>query len=50
MLYFFHGRGAVVVSHGIVKQRAAVPAREINLAVKRKKAFERDASRHTYEE
>lgn len=50
MLYFFHGREAVVVSHGIVKQRAAVPAREIDLAVKRKKAFEKDVSRHTHEE
>lgn len=29
MLYFFHGRAAVVVSHGLVKERE-VPAREIN--------------------
>ena len=28
MLYFFHGREAVVVSHGISKQRPDVPAQE----------------------
>ncbi|MBM3811173.1 MAG: hypothetical protein FJW20_06005 [Acidimicrobiia bacterium] len=35
MLYFFHGRRAVVVSHGIVKERA-VPSREMDLAIRRK--------------
>jgi phage-related protein len=35
MLYFFHGRAAVIVSHGLVKERA-VPPREIDLAVRRK--------------
>ena len=33
MLYFFHGRTAAVVSHGITKQRAAVPPKEIEKAV-----------------
>lgn len=47
MLYFFHGRAAVVVSHGIVKERA-VPAREIDLAVKRKKIFESNPDRHRF--
>jgi hypothetical protein len=49
MLYFFHGREVVVLSHGIVKQRV-VPPREIDLAVKRKREFERSPLRHTHEE
>ena len=48
MLYFFHGRLAVVVSHGIVKERA-VPPREIDLAVKRKKSFESDPDKHGFQ-
>jgi hypothetical protein len=48
MLYFFHGRAAVVVSHGIVKERA-VPPREIDLAVKRKKAFQADPDKHRFQ-
>ena len=48
MLYFFHGRLAVVVSHGIVKERA-VPPREIDLAVKRKLTFESDPDKHGFQ-
>lgn len=47
MLYFFHGRLAVVVSHGLVKERA-VPPRDIDLAVKRKARFEAKPDRHTF--
>ena len=46
MLYFFHGRTAVVVSHGLVKERV-VPPGEIDLAVRRKMKFERDPEAHT---
>jgi len=49
MLYFFHGDTAAVVSHGIVKGRA-VPPREINLAIERKRKFLQHPQRHTYEE
>lgn len=49
MLYFFHGQVAAVVSHGLLKERV-VPAKEIDLAVKRKAAFEADPKRHTHEE
>src|SRR5438552_2259359 len=49
MLYFFHGRTAAVVSHGIVKGRE-VPSREIDRAVTRKQAFENHPDAHTYEE
>jgi phage-related protein len=49
MLYFFHRNVAAVVSHGVIKE-AAVPSREIDLAVSHKRAFEKDPTAHTYEE
>ena len=45
MLYFFHGRTAAVVSHGIVKEKKVQP-KEIDLAVKRKQLFEADPKAH----
>jgi phage-related protein len=41
MLYFFLGQTAVVVSHGLVKERV-VPPREIDLAILRRTRVERD--------
>jgi hypothetical protein len=49
MLYFFHGRTAAVVSHGLVKE-AEVPAKEIEKAIERKRKFEKNPKVHTYEE
>jgi phage-related protein len=49
ILYFFHGTIAAVVSHGLVKERVA-PPKEIDRAVERKKRFEANPPRHTYEE
>ena len=49
ILYFFHGAMAAVVSHGLVKERM-VPSKEIDHAVERKKRFEANAAKHTYEE
>jgi hypothetical protein len=49
MLYFFHGRIAAVLAHGLVKQ-AEVPQRDIELAIQRKLKFELDPDRHTYKE
>jgi phage-related protein len=46
VLYFFHGRAAAVVSHGLMKERE-VPPREIDLAIERKKTYEADPDRHT---
>lgn len=46
MLYFFHGRIAAVVSHGLVKERA-VPARDIDRAIERKRLFERNPTAHS---
>ncbi len=47
LLYFFHGRQAVVVSHAIVKKRV-VPPKEIDRATGHKQAFEEAPQRHTY--
>ncbi len=47
ILYFFHGRTAAVLAHGIVKERR-VPPREIDRAIERQEKFERNPQRHTY--
>lgn len=47
ILDFFHGREAVVVSHGLLKARV-VPPREIDRAIEHKKRFEADPKRHTF--
>jgi phage-related protein len=47
MLYFFRGRDAAVVSHGLAKERA-IPSGEIRLALERKRKFEHDPERHTF--
>ena len=49
MLYFFHGRIAAVLAHGLVKE-SEVPQREIELAIRRKLNFELDPDRHMYKE
>lgn len=49
MLYFFHGRTAAVVSHGLIK-KGEVPPREIDRAMERKRKFERDPKAHTHYE
>ena len=46
VLYFFHGRTVVIASHGLVKKRA-VPPKEIDLAVERKKKFENAPKAHS---
>src|SRR5438552_15484346 len=47
MLYFFHGDAAVVISHGLVKERV-VPPREIDRAVERKTLYKTNPKRHTF--
>ena len=47
MLYFFHGKKAAVVSHGIIKERV-VPPQEIELAITRKHRFTAHPQRHTF--
>jgi phage-related protein len=49
ILYFFHGRVAAVLAHGLVKE-SEVPKRDIELAIQRKRKFELDPERHTFKE
>lgn len=49
ILYFFYGNQAAVLSHGIIKEQA-VPPKEIDRAIKRKKKFEQNPEAHTYRE
>ncbi len=45
ILYFFHGRDVVVLSHGIIKSRK-VPDAEIERAIERKQLVMRDPLRY----
>jgi len=47
MLYFFHGGKAVVVTHGVVKERE-VPPQEIDKAIRAKSSFELNPAAHTF--
>jgi phage-related protein len=49
ILYFFHGQNTAVLDHAITKE-GQIPDADIERAIKRKKTFERDPTRHTYEE
>jgi hypothetical protein len=45
ILYFFSGKGIVVISHGISK-KAEVPALEIDRAIERKRKYEANPKVH----
>ncbi len=47
MLYFFHGRAAAIISHGLAKE-ARVPARELRLAAGRMAKFKADPEGRTF--
>ena len=49
ILYSFHGKGAAVLTHGLTKERV-VPPREIDEAIRRKRKFEQDPDKYTYQE
>lgn len=49
ILYFFHGRKAIVLSHGIIKERI-VPVSQIDKAVRNKINFEKDPISHSFAE
>lgn len=49
MLYFFHRNLAAVLSHGLAKEQA-VPAVEIERAIRRRRDFERNPDPHIYRE
>jgi len=46
ILYFFHGKVAAVISHGLMKEDK-VPSKEIDKAVERKRKFELNPELHT---
>jgi hypothetical protein len=48
ILYFFHGKGEAVISHGITKERVVSP-KEIDLAVDRKARFELSPENQRFE-
>ncbi len=45
ILYFFHGRNIIILSHGLTKKQK-VPEIEINKAIERKKQFEAEPDNH----
>ena len=47
LLYFYHGRVAAVLTHGIIKERE-VPLKDIERALERKRLFEQDPEGRTY--
>ena len=49
ILYFWHGTGTAVISHGFVKKTDKVPQREIERARNRKRLFEQNPDLHTQE-
>lgn len=49
LLYFFHGRNAVVLAHGLVKEKE-VPNVDIERALARKRLFVHAPKRHTFRE
>src|SRR3990167_563663 len=49
ILYFYHGTIAAMLAHGITKEQE-VPSQEINKALERKRKFELNPEKHTYEE
>ena len=49
ILYFFNGQDIAVLNHSIVKKTAAVPNKDIELAIKRKNKFEQNPEKHTYQ-
>jgi phage-related protein len=48
LLYFFHGRGAAILAHGLTKE-AEVPDTEIERALERKRRYERAPQIRRYE-
>lgn len=49
VLYFFHGKVAAILAHGLVKE-SEVPKAEIERAIERKKRFEENPKEHSYQE
>jgi phage-related protein len=50
ILYFFSGKDVAILNHSIIKTTSAVPNKDIELAIKRKKKFEQNPEKHIYRE
>jgi phage-related protein len=50
VLYFFHGRELVILSHGFAKHRSGVPDKEIITAIDRMNKFRTAPLKHTFME
>jgi len=48
ILYFFHGRVAAILAHGLTKEDR-VPSAAIDAAFMRKQRYEQDRKLHTFE-
>lgn len=48
ILYFFHGRTAAVLTHGIIKEDQ-VPPQDIDRAIERKLKFQQNPERYSYQ-
>lgn len=48
ILYFFYGRETIILAQGLTKEKQ-VPIRDIEIALWRKKIFEKDPGRHMWE-
>lgn len=44
----FHGQNVAILAHAITKKEAAVPAIDIERAIKRKRLFEENPEVHSY--
>ena len=49
LLYFFHGRNIAVLAHSLTKE-AAIPAADLERALRRRAAFEEAPEVHTHKE
>jgi phage-related protein len=49
ILYFFHGQNVAVLAHSLTKE-AKVPKSDIERAIRRMGAFEKDPDGHSYRE
>ena len=48
LLYFFHGRGVAVLTHGVKKEDVISDSSDFERALRWKRAFEEDPDSHTY--
>lgn len=48
MLYFFHGKGTAVVTHGFQKKTKKTPPIEIDRAIKKRTLYLEDPKSHTF--